>query len=86
MELLINEDTAHELGFDQLLPEDFRPCAAGVAGDAGAHLRDYVGIVEVSITIGRRSVRSTRCANATVGGTVNLLGLATRSRLLHVGI
>jgi hypothetical protein len=81
VEMLISDDVAISLGLNQLGPEKFDSCTAGIAGGGAANFRVYNGIVEVSFTTGRGSIRSTKCVNVLVGGGDNLVGLPVMGRL-----
>lgn len=81
VELLISDSVATGLGFDVSDPNLFSPYNAGVAGGGMGAFHEYKGIVEISFLTGRGSMRSTRCANALVGGDDNLIGLPAMGRL-----
>lgn len=81
VELLISDEFATSFGFDYLDADHFKPYSADVAGGGDSDFRVYQGIVEVSFNTGEGSIRTARCANVLVGGSDNLMGLPTISRL-----
>jgi hypothetical protein len=81
VELLISDAVAASLGFDQLDADQFKPYDAHVGRGADADFREYLGMVEVSFTTGRGSVRMATGHHVLVGGNNNLIGRPTMGRL-----
>jgi hypothetical protein len=85
VEVLISDSVATGLGLDVSDPNLFSPVNGGAARAGSGAFHAYNGIVEISFTTARGSIRSTRTANAVVGGADNVIGLPTMGRL-RIGV